>query len=110
MKHNYLKIFLDLEKTTNYNKFLELNGPKKEQFLKIYDKKRIKNILITYLYVFLGMHYFLMGENLKGFIYLLTFGGLGFWFIDDLCRIRDIHYEYNNKAQVNSLNEAMSYK
>lgn len=59
-----------------------------------YDNER-KDPTIALVLAFFGIHYFYLGNIGLGVVFMLTFGGLGVWWLIDLFRVKKLADEYN---------------
>ena len=58
-------------------------------------------IFITYLFGLFGVHRFIIGDKKNGFLMLITFGGLGIWWIIDIIRMIMGHFNDRNGNPIN---------
>lgn len=56
----------------------------KERFMEVSDKSWVVTLILA---IFLPVHRFYVGKIGTGILYLITFGGLGIWYIVDIVMI-----------------------
>ena len=77
------------------NDFESLSSEKQSLLSGIYKKRRKSDII--FFWWFLGFHYAYIGKWQLFFWFIISFGGLGFWWVIDLFRLIPILSEYNKK-------------
>lgn len=67
--------------------------------------KRAKSPWLAYMAMILGSHYAYLHRWDDQLFFYLTLGGIGFWWVGDIFRLRDMVYQYNTALARNILKD-----
>ncbi|MDB9741950.1 TM2 domain-containing protein [Akkermansiaceae bacterium] len=81
----------------------QLDSLQQDRFYREYKSKK-KSSITSFILWFFGIHYLYYREWFFQFLFIITFGGIGIWWLIDLIRLRKTVKNYNHSLAVDLLN------